>query len=193
MISFVERGNNPNVGGGDSPYTKGGTSPPSRGSQFYRGRASPFRPRLSGSNPPGRDVLEGLVQTPLKVIHRGGTPSMPEIKMKDVQYLASYNWVEDKQPTMIVPGLYYDCPGYSRLMGHTYQVRRGSGLLEQCRSPYSRTAEIRLSIRMDIGCPPALCSPYSVLSTSWRAREMGEISTGPQWILSLIEIICESS
>lgn len=77
--------------------------PSSRGG-FSQGGTSLFRSRLSGDGPPGRDILEGLVEEPLKVFHPGDAPAMGNIVLDDVQYLASYSWIESKEPTMLVPG-----------------------------------------------------------------------------------------
>lgn len=35
---------------------------------------------------------------------------MPDVEIKNVQYLASYNWIESDQPTIIVPGMHMSIP-----------------------------------------------------------------------------------
>lgn len=80
---------------------------PNRGRAFYRGRAhSPFRGRGGGNIPPDRDILSGLVPRALKTIDPAETAAMSDIAIHDLQYLASYNWDNKEDPTIIVPGVF---------------------------------------------------------------------------------------
>jgi hypothetical protein len=75
------------------------------GSRQSRTSNSTFRP--SGVGNEGRDFLEGLKQPEKSVdtiAKPGDASNSKDIVIKDLMYLGSYNWVEAKQPTIIVPG-----------------------------------------------------------------------------------------
>lgn len=54
---------------------------------------------------PGRDILGGLVAKPLKTVTRGGSAQNAEFR--NLQYIASYNWIDADEPTIIVPGAFF--------------------------------------------------------------------------------------
>ncbi|THH19456.1 hypothetical protein EUX98_g8774 [Antrodiella citrinella] len=53
-----------------------------------------------------RDINGGLLPTPLKTLNKPSPSpsSAAPIEVKDLVYVASYNWVEAPKPTIIVPG-----------------------------------------------------------------------------------------
>ncbi|EMD39487.1 hypothetical protein CERSUDRAFT_149984 [Gelatoporia subvermispora B] len=54
--------------------------------------------------PPDRDILEGLGSSPLQELQRPEASGYKDIKLKDFQYIGSYNWTNSNAPTIIVPG-----------------------------------------------------------------------------------------
>ena len=48
--------------------------------------------------------MGGIVDKPLKTIQRDDTPITTKIGITDLEYVASYNWVEAEEPTILVPG-----------------------------------------------------------------------------------------
>ena len=93
-------------GGPSSPR---GTTPwrrPGGSRAFYRGGATLFGSRGKLDNPPGRDIMEGLIDKPLKTIQRDHVPKMKDVAITNLEYVASYNWIESEEPTIIVPGMY---------------------------------------------------------------------------------------
>lgn len=49
--------------------------------------------------------MDGLLPDPLQTIPKPQDISgEPNAEISDVQYLASYNWIEAKTPTIVVPG-----------------------------------------------------------------------------------------
>ena len=72
-------------------------------------RARTAAPLISSlSNLPAeRDMFEGLVPSPIRSVARPRTSADTdenEIRVKDLEYIGSYNWVEAQKPTIIVPG-----------------------------------------------------------------------------------------
>jgi hypothetical protein len=52
-------------------------------------------------------MFEGLVPSPIRSVARPRTSADTdenEIRVKDLEYIGSYNWVEAQKPTIIVPG-----------------------------------------------------------------------------------------
>ncbi|RDB14674.1 hypothetical protein Hypma_016260 [Hypsizygus marmoreus] len=85
MSGYSYRGRNPR---GYSSYTQGYS------------KTSP-----TSNLPPDRDILQGLAKSPLQTVARPPTPSTDkEIKITNLHYAGSYNWVEKPSPTIIVPG-----------------------------------------------------------------------------------------
>ncbi|KAH9947480.1 hypothetical protein B0H21DRAFT_789871 [Amylocystis lapponica] len=70
----------------------------------YRGRGTGRAPSSSGLLPADRDLMEGLASTPLQRFSKPSGVSGPNIEIKNLEYVGSYNWVESAQPTIIVPG-----------------------------------------------------------------------------------------
>ncbi|KAA1472279.1 hypothetical protein DENSPDRAFT_820992 [Dentipellis sp. KUC8613] len=64
------------------------------------------QPAPSLALPPDRSILDGLtVPTPIKIL------SVPDIEhcaasigIKNMQYIGSYNWTNDEEPTIVIPG-----------------------------------------------------------------------------------------
>ena len=49
--------------------------------------------------------MDGLLPDSVKTILKPqDIPDEPNAEISNVQYLASYNWIGDKTPTIIVPG-----------------------------------------------------------------------------------------
>ncbi|EPQ54880.1 hypothetical protein GLOTRDRAFT_77669 [Gloeophyllum trabeum ATCC 11539] len=77
---------------------------------MYRQRGGRYPLRASNTptsapTTPRRDYHEGLEATAVKVFSKPSAESFKEkIKIENLQYLASYNWVEAAKPTIIVPG-----------------------------------------------------------------------------------------
>ena len=64
--------------------------------------------------PPDRNLMEGLSSTVIRTLTRpvvAMKSSDESIKPKHLKYVASYNWVDESQPTIIIPGMYF-LPGY---------------------------------------------------------------------------------
>ncbi|KAH9947479.1 hypothetical protein B0H21DRAFT_335611 [Amylocystis lapponica] len=59
---------------------------------------------FSRHHPSDRDIMDGLSPTPLQPLEKPGEVEGDAIKIKDLTYLGSYNWVDSAQPTIIVPG-----------------------------------------------------------------------------------------
>ena len=83
---------------------------PSRGRQGYHPRDSGAEhPTYFVRLPPKRELTEGLSQTVKRTLERP-TVSMNSgdvpIKPENLKYVASYNWVDESRPTIIVPGVY---------------------------------------------------------------------------------------
>lgn len=78
--------------------------------------------------PVDRDILEGLLPSPLQTVAKPSDSTDIDregIKVKDLKYVGSYNWVESKQPTIIVPG----SPPYWLNKATPYQVSPDSGVV----------------------------------------------------------------
>lgn len=55
--------------------------------------------------PADRDILEGLLPSPVQTIEKpAACADADEIRVRDLKYIGSYNWVESQKPTIIVPG-----------------------------------------------------------------------------------------
>ncbi|THU82135.1 hypothetical protein K435DRAFT_831724 [Dendrothele bispora CBS 962.96] len=86
------------------------SSNPRRGrGRGYRGSSwskTSSRPSSNSTESPAdRNLHEGLKDTPVKTLAVPRIDSTDqEVKIKDVEYIGSYNWVKGTQPTMIVPG-----------------------------------------------------------------------------------------
>ena len=69
-----------------------------------RTRASfsvPSTPKL----PADRDILDGLLPSPIQTVTKpSASADDDEVKVNDLKYIGSYNWVEAQKPTIIVPG-----------------------------------------------------------------------------------------
>jgi len=51
--------------------------------------------------------MDGLVTVPIQTIAKPTTSSIDsEIRVKNADYIGSYNWVEASTPTIMVPGQY---------------------------------------------------------------------------------------
>ena len=68
--------------------------------------------------PPDRNLMEGLSSTVIRTLTKpvvavkSGDES---IKPKHLEYVASYNWVDEPQPTIIVPGMCFLAGCFARL------------------------------------------------------------------------------
>ena len=97
--SFTRGHAGPRPDAGNRYYVRGGSNP--RGT-----RGGPFNRSTSISSPPGADIKEGLDTS--KIIETVPLParlSAPEhIPIENTRYVASYNWAEKEEPTIVVPG-----------------------------------------------------------------------------------------
>jgi hypothetical protein len=77
-----------------------------RGQNFRGTHTTSYRQTsYSGVVNDGRDPMEGLRTEPLSTISKPADESNgKDIVIKDLTYLGSYNWVDAKQPTILVPG-----------------------------------------------------------------------------------------
>ncbi|KAG5642419.1 hypothetical protein DXG03_002821 [Asterophora parasitica] len=80
----------------------------SRFSSHGRGRARTLRSLSQrftqhSALPSDRDILEGLSTTPLQTIVKPSSGCSEEVKITDLQYVGSYNWLDEFSPTIIVP------------------------------------------------------------------------------------------
>ncbi|KAI9433788.1 hypothetical protein BJY52DRAFT_1218590 [Lactarius psammicola] len=89
---------------------RGGRLRPDYGNRFYfqgsRGRGGGFAAKPAHDVPVEPDLKEGLDTT--KIIKTLPSPSRPTVPkdfpIDNVKYVASYNWVDAENPTMVVPG-----------------------------------------------------------------------------------------
>lgn len=89
---------------------RGGHLRPDYGNRFYfrgsRGRGGGSAARPAHDLPPEPDLKEGLDTT--KIIGTIPTPTRPvapeNFPIDNVEYVASYNWIEAEKPTIVVPG-----------------------------------------------------------------------------------------
>jgi len=96
----------------NSSSTRGrGLGPkPDSGNRFYNqvseGRRNRFTPKPAPDSPPGPDIKEGLDTSKIiKTISAPARLAAPEIfPIDNVEYVASYNWIDAENPTMVVPG-----------------------------------------------------------------------------------------
>ena len=58
--------------------------------------------------PPDRDLMENLNEDVVCTISKPSVESSTAkaVKPENVKYIGSYNWVEEEQPTIIVPGTF---------------------------------------------------------------------------------------
>ena len=61
------------------------------------------------SSTPGRDILKDLALANASTLRKPvvRTSDEPDVACSNVTYVASYNWVQSKEPTVLVPG---KCP-----------------------------------------------------------------------------------
>lgn len=72
---------------------------------FYGGsRRGQPRSFIATSLPSDRNITEGLVSTPIETLKKPAEEVGKNIVLKEFGYLGSYNWLNDVQPTIIVPG-----------------------------------------------------------------------------------------
>jgi hypothetical protein len=92
------RGGGPRLDGGNRYYVRGGYGYNSRGG---RGGSS-----TAPDIPPEANIREGLnVYKVVETIPQPPHPSLlNDIPIENVQYVASYNWVDAEKPTIVVPG-----------------------------------------------------------------------------------------
>ena len=71
-----------------------------------RRRATVSRfPGSSPQLPPDRNITDGLAPSAIQTIKKPvADPTDEEIKITDLSYIGSFNWVEASVPTIIVPG-----------------------------------------------------------------------------------------
>jgi hypothetical protein len=85
---------------GNRHYVRGG------GNSNFRGGRGRGVSNATHNSPPEADVKEGLDTS--KIIEtipqpeRGST--LKDLPIENVKYVASYNWVEKPEPTIVVPG-----------------------------------------------------------------------------------------
>ncbi|KAI0738902.1 hypothetical protein C8Q80DRAFT_1112906 [Daedaleopsis nitida] len=94
-------------------YYSGSGSYSTRGrGSSYRGRGggySSYRPPTHVSLPPDRDLMEGLRPTAVHTLSKptagaSASAGAAAVKPQNVEYIGSYSWVDEAQPTIIVPG-----------------------------------------------------------------------------------------
>ncbi|KAI0922958.1 hypothetical protein AcV5_009815 [Taiwanofungus camphoratus] len=91
---------------------------------FYGGsRRGQPRSFIATSLPSDRNITEGLVSTPIETLKKPAEEVGKNIVLKEFGYLGSYNWLNDVQPTIIVPG----SPPEWRDRATPYTVPRDSG------------------------------------------------------------------
>ncbi|KAI0365689.1 hypothetical protein BV20DRAFT_1027527 [Pilatotrama ljubarskyi] len=78
---------------------------------YGRGRSGSYSAQYntrqtSATLPPDRDLKAGLRPQPLRTLSKPqpATSAGRSIKPENVKYIGSYNWVEEEDPTIIVPG-----------------------------------------------------------------------------------------
>ena len=104
---------------------------------FYRGGGTVFGTR---GEHPGRDIMEGLIDKPLKTLRRDDVSDMEDVAITDLEYVASFNWVESDGPTIIVPGN-DKLMLVRRTRTDVLQEARGSGSIGRCHSQWSPTVD----------------------------------------------------
>ena len=140
-------------GRGRGPPSHRGGTPTRRawGSRdFYRGGATVFGSRGKLDNPPGRAIMDGLVDKPLKTLQRDAVSKINDTAITNLEYVASYNWTESEEPTIIVPGTHLR-PSVERGLT-AEQAARACGSIRSFRSRCPRTLVRHSSIKMVIAC-----------------------------------------
>ncbi|KAI0070366.1 hypothetical protein K474DRAFT_818550 [Panus rudis PR-1116 ss-1] len=70
----------------------------------YRGRSTPGVETDPVTLPPDRDILDGILSHTVKVLDKPRVVSGEKVAIRELEYISSYNWVDAKEPTIIVPG-----------------------------------------------------------------------------------------
>ncbi len=73
---------------------------PARG----RGRGG-ARATVGDPTPNPRELTRGLATSPIQTLDKPRIVTEEEIKVDEVAYLGSYNWIEAEKPTILVPGM----------------------------------------------------------------------------------------
>jgi len=85
---------------GNRYYTRGG------GGSDFRGGRGRGQSNAVHNSPPEADIKESLDTS--KIIETIPQPArestLKDLPIKNVKYVASYNWVEKPEPTIVVPG-----------------------------------------------------------------------------------------
>lgn len=90
---------------------RGQESSTSRGSRGYRGRGSSFGER---PDPTSQWQTQGAI---LGTVHIGIVPpTQKHLTVNDVEYIASYNWIDQKTSTFLVPGRFWNPSQRASLM-----------------------------------------------------------------------------
>jgi hypothetical protein len=57
--------------------------------------------------PPDRGIMDGLIPDVLQTISKPSIPlNEPEVKIRNEEYIGSFDWVDAQTPTIVVPGQY---------------------------------------------------------------------------------------
>ncbi|KAI0292391.1 hypothetical protein BC826DRAFT_439150 [Russula brevipes] len=123
-------GGGPRLGGG-GPRLDGGNRYYVRGGYGYNSRGGRGGSSTAPDLPPEANIREGL--NTYKVIETIPQPPRPsllnDIPIENVQYVASYNWVDAEKPTIVVPGSPAVWTG--RSVPFTLQPDDGSAYIDQ--------------------------------------------------------------
>ena len=143
------------------------------GNRFYfRGRGGVYTARPATNFPQESDLKKGLDAT--KIIHTIPTPAPPDaapeqFPIKNVKYVASYNWVDAEKPTIIVPGASLFILNVFFLISfiHSSQVHQPYGLSVLSHSQCSLTPPSFMSTGIVIvhNCPNIRCCHFWPLQT----------------------------
>jgi hypothetical protein len=148
-----------------------------------------------GGTPTRANIKDGLdASRIIETITPPARLSAPEhIPIENTRYVASYNWVEGDEPTIVVPGTSVP-PEIARSDGRTpsdcMQVRRACGQGASSRSS-CKTRATTFSTRTGRVCPHTLSFRSSLRRTGSTTRR--RLSTGQLWTSSRTATACASS
>ena len=76
-----------------------------RGGPNTRGRRGCGGPAIPSGFPHGANIKEGLDTSRIETILAPAQPTAPDtVPIENVKYVASYNWVDTENSTIVVPG-----------------------------------------------------------------------------------------
>ncbi|GBE85417.1 hypothetical protein SCP_0706040 [Sparassis crispa] len=117
-----------------------------------RGRGQSYGPRRGSrggarafpntSLPGDREMMDGLISTPILTLARPADVAGKAIEIKNLEYLGSYNWVNSTEPIILVPG----SPPIWRNRPTPYAVPRDTGMRFVDQSGYRMPSSILLPL-----------------------------------------------